>query len=289
MIPVTAEVEAVMNADAAWCADLFTFTLKSGVVLRYTSADIDVTWGGNTWLSRTVEGAPLIERGEITYEPGLTVDQLEITIHTDETMAVSGLPWPHAIRVGLLNDATVEVWRAVSLLGEPVAGIIPRFVGKVGPCNPGRMRSTITVESLLAYLSAPVPRNVYQPSCSNTVYDDACGLNRAAHETVVTVTSVSLDSTTIDISGASLTVDQYLGGFARFVGTVGGNVNQQVTIKSNSAGQIVLLYPFPASLLIGQQLALAPGCPKTTTACNGFGNIVRFRGHPHVPVPETAI
>lgn len=289
MIYVTPEVEAVMNADAAWCADIFTFTLKSGEVLRYTSADIDVTWGGETWLSRTVEGAPLIERGEITYEPGLTVDQLEITIHTDETMAVSGLPWPHAIRVGLLNDATVQVWRAVSLLGEPVAGIIPRFVGKVGPCNPGRMRSTITVESLLAYLSAPVPRNVYQPSCSNTVYDDACGLNRATHETVVTVTSVSLDSITIDISGATPTVDQYLGGFARFVGTVGGNVNQQVTVKSNSAGQIMLLYPFPAALLIGQQIALAPGCPKTDAACVAFGNRPRFRGDPHVPVPETAI
>lgn len=289
MILVTAEVEAVMNANAAWCADLFTFTLKSGVVLRYTSADIDVTWGGETWLSRTFEGAPLIERGEITYEPGLTVDQLEITIHTDETMAVSGLPWPHAIRVGLLNDAKVEVLRAVSLLGQPVAGVIPRFVGKVGPCNPGRMRSTITVESLLAYLSAPVPRNVYQPSCSNTVYDDACGLNRAARETVVTVASVSPDSTTINISGASLVASAYVGGFARFVGTVGGNVNQQVTVKDNGTGQITLLYPFPASLLIGQQIALAPGCPKTDAACIAFGNRPRFRGAPHVPVPETAI
>lgn len=289
MISVTPAVEAVMNADAAWCADLFTFTLKSGVVLRYTSADIDVTWGGQTWQSKTAEGAPLIERGEITYEPGLTVDQLEITIHTDETMGVSGLPWPHAIRVGLLNDATVEVWRAVSLLGQPVAGIIPRFVGKVGPCNPGRMRSTITVESLLAYLSAPVPRNVYQPSCSNTVYDNACGLNRAARETVVTVTSVSLDSTTINVSGAALVASVYVGGFARFVGVVGGNINQQVTVSDNTAGQITLLYPFPAALLIGQQIALAPGCPKTTAACINFSNLPRFRGHPHVPVPETAI
>lgn len=289
MIAVTPAVEAVMNSDSAWYADLFTFTLKSGVVLRYTSADVDVTWGGNTWHATLANGAPLISRGDITFEPGLTVDQLEITIQTDETMTVSGLPWPHAIRVGLLNDATVELQRAVALLGQPVAGVIPRFSGKVGPCSPGRAASTITAESLLAYLSAPVPSNVYQPSCANTVYDNACGLSRAANETTVTISSVSLDGLTVNIAGATLVASRYLGGFARFLGTVGGNVNQQVTISDNATGQITLLYPFPASLLIGQQLALAPGCAKTEAACVVFANRPRFRGHPHVPVPETSI
>lgn len=289
MIYVTPAVEAVMNSDAAWYADLFTFTLISGLVMRYTSADVDVTWDGNTWKATMADGAPLISRGEITFEPGLTVDQLEITIQTDETMTVSGLPWPHAIRVGLLNGATVEVQRAVSLLGQPVAGVIPRFVGKVGPCNPGRMSSAITVESHLAYLSAPVPRNVHQPSCLNTIYDGACTLNRAANETTVTVVSVNLDGLTVNVSGATLTASRYLGGFARFVGTVGGNVNQQVTVSDNGTGQITLLYPFPASLLIGQQIALAPGCAKSMDDCNSFGNIIHFRGHPHVPVPETAV
>lgn len=289
MISVTPEVEAVMASDSVWYADLFTFTLLSGDVLRYTSADCDVTWGGHTWLSRTFDGAPLIERGDITFETGLTVDQLDITVYTDEAMTISGLPWPHAIRVGLLNGARVELSRAVSLLGQPVAGIIPRFVGKVGPCNPGRMHSTITVESLLAYLRAPVPRNVYQPSCSNTIYDAACGINRAAHETVVTITSVSADGLTIGISGATLAAGAYVGGFARFTGSAGGNANQQVTVKSNTASTLTLLYPFPSDLVITQQLAIAPGCAKTLDACRGYSNISFFRGQPHVPVPETSL
>lgn len=289
MIVVTPEVEAVMASGNAWYADLFTFRLLSGVVLHYTSADINVVWDGNTFLSKTLDGAPLIERGEITFETGLTVDQLEITIYTDESMTISGLKWPHAIRVGLLNGAEVEVSRAVAAIGEPIAGIIPRFVGKVGPCNPGRMLSTITVESPLAYLSAPTPRNVYQPSCSNTVYDNACGLNRAARETVVTVASVSADGLTVNVTGASLADAAYVGGFARFATTNGGNVSQQVTIADNDGNEVTFLYPFPADLLIGDQLALAPGCPKTMNGCNAFGNIVRFRGDPHVPVPETAI
>lgn len=287
MISVTPEVEAVLASDAAWYADLFTITLVSGAVLRYTTADIDVKWAGETWLARTVDGAPLFERGDITFEAGLTVDQLEMTIQSDSTMTVSSLPWPQALRVGLLDGADVAVVRAVGFLGAGVAGIIPRFTGKVGPSNPGRMTSTVTVDSLLAYLRAPVPRNVYQPSCANTVYDTACGLNRAAHESTVTVTSVSADGLTIGISG-TLTASAYVAGFARFTG-LGGNVSQQVTIKDNGTGTLTLLYPFPAALVVGNTLAIAPGCAKTMAACTGYSNLPRFRGHPHVPVPETML
>lgn len=288
MISVTPEVEAVLASGSAWYADLFTFRLLSGVVLRYTTADIDVKWNGDTWLARSVDGVPLIERGDITFEAGLTVDQMELTIHSDPSLTVSGLPWPQALRAGLLDGAEVELSRAVGPLSGGVAGVIPRFTGKVGPCNPGRMSSTVTVDSLLAYLRAPVPRNVYQPSCANTIYDGACGLNRAAYETSVTVTTISADGLTVGFTGPALTASAYFGGFARFAGA-GGNVSQQVTIKDNGAASLVLLYPFPAPLLPGDQLAIAPGCAKTMAACNGYGNIIRFRGHPHVPVPETML
>lgn len=287
MIAVTPAVEAVLQSGCAWYADLFTLTLQSGLVLRYTTADIDVSWGGQTWLSRTVDGAPLIERGDITFEAGLGVDQLEINVATDPAMTVAGLAWPHALRAGLFDGAEVELVRAVGALGAGVAGVIPRFTGKVGPCNPGRLRSTITVDSLLAYLRAPVPRNVYQPSCQNTVYDAACGLDRASREVAVTVTAVAADELTLSISGGHAPA-AYLGGFARFV-SAGGNAGQQVTVWDNGADSLVLLYPFPAPLAVGDTLALAPGCPKTTAACAAFGNTPRFRGHPEVPVPETML
>lgn len=284
MIPVTPEVQAVLATGAAWYADLYTFALTSGLTLRYTTADIDVSWDGDTWLSR----GPLLSRGSLTYDTGLQVDQLEITVHTDATLTVSGLPWPHAIRAGLLDGAEVRLDRAISTLGGAVAGIVPRFTGRVGPSNPGRTVSTLTVESLLAYLRAPVPRNVYQPACANTMYDAACGLNRASNETVVTITTVSLDGHTLGITGAHL-ADAYLGGFARITASAAGNQGQQVTVKANGPNSLTLLYPFPVLPAPGDQLALAPGCAKTMAACTAYGNLPRFRGHPHVPVPETML
>ncbi len=143
------------------------------------------------------------------------------------------------------------------------------------------------VDSLLAYLRAPVPRNVYQASCANTVYDAACGLNRSARETTVTIQSVSADGLTVTIYG-NIQSGLYASGFARFLDG-GSNAGQQVTVRENTAGVMTLLYKFPGALVAGDRLALAPGCQKTRDACNGYGNIVRFRGHPHVPVPETML
>lgn len=293
LIQVTEAVQAVLNSGAAWYADLYTITLKSGDVLRITSADVNVQWDGNTWQSPTRASVPLLQRGEITCEIGLTVDQLMLTVNHTPDMLVSGMPWPMAIRVGLFDAAEFVLERAVGPIGtNEVAGIIPRFAGRVGPTDPGRTTSTITVDSHLAYLRAPVPKNVYQPSCSNTVYDGTCGLNRASRETHVTVTSVSDDGLTIGITGATLVAGKYLGGFARFTGLNSPNANQQATVWNNTTNSVTLLYPFPADLYVGHTLALAPGCTKTMTACADFdaaGWRNRFRGHPHVPVPETML
>ena len=289
MITVTTEVQAVLSSGMAWYADLYTFSLLNGTVIRVTPSDRDVTWGGNTWSSPAQSGAPLIERGDITFEAGLSVDQMQLTVYHDAIGTVSGMSWPAALRVGLFDGATVSLVRAVGAFGQPVAGVIPRFTGKVGPCTPGRMASVITVDSMLAYLRAPVPRNVYQPSCANTVYDHACGLSRAAAETTVTITAVSVDQLSITVSG-TLTASRYAGGFARFVGA-GANATQQVTVSDNDAHVLTLLYPFPADLVVGQTLAIALGCPKTMAACAAFGGEWkdRFRGHPNVPEPETML
>lgn len=293
MIQVTEAVQTVIDSGCAWYADLYKFALVSGQIIRLTSADINVTWEGETYLSKARADVPLIDRGDITFELGLTVDQFELTLSHSPSMRVAGMPWPMALRVGLFDAAEVDYVRAVGAFGSGVvAGIIPRFSGKVGPVDPGRTTSTITIDSHAADLQVPVPRNVFQASCLNTVYDATCGLNRSSREVHVTVSSVSEDGMTIGISGATLVADKYLGGFARFTGLSVSNSNQQVTVWDNTTSSITLLYPFPDSLSIGETLALAPGCTKSMEACAEFDVVHwrdRFRGQPHVPLPETVL
>lgn len=292
MIPVTSEVRAVLQSSSSWYADLYTIRLLSGEVLRITAADINIAWAGETWLSPAQAPVPIFDRGDITFEAGLSVDQLEIEIKHGHEIKVVGMSWPMAIRVGLLDGADVELVRAVGYFGSGVVvGVIPRFTGRIGPTEPGRTQSRITVDSHLAYLNAPVPGALYQPSCGKTVYGPACGLPRASRETHVTVTTVSPDGLTVGVSGAALVADKYLGGFARFTGA-GANVSQEVTVWGNASAVVTLLYAFPAQLKIGDTLALAPGCAKTAAACAALdpsGWRDRFGGHPHVPVPETML
>lgn len=290
MIQLTAPVLTVLASGIAWYADLYTFTLHTGEVIRITSSDHDISWDGQVWASPAQSGAPLIERGDITFEAGLTVDQLTLTVYSDAGSKVSGMSWPAALRVGLFDGADVILQRAIGPLGGDVVGVIPRFAGKVGPCVPGRVSSTITVDSMLAYLRAPVPRNVYQPGCANTMYDAACGLNRAAYESIVTVVSITADALTVAVTPA-MTASRYLGGFARFVGT-GANAGQQVTVSDNSESALSLLSAFPAPLSVGQTLAVAPGCSKSMAACEAHdatGWRDRYRGYPYVPEPETQL
>ncbi len=97
MISQSDAVKAVKASGSAWRAELITFVLVSGQTLRYTTADIDIAWGGNTWLSSGANKAPMIERGEINFASGIEVDQLELTVTADATMTVLGATWPPGV------------------------------------------------------------------------------------------------------------------------------------------------------------------------------------------------
>jgi uncharacterized phage protein (TIGR02218 family) len=282
MITISPELQTLLSdSPTLWWADLYSISLKNGTVLRYTAADVPVTYG-STW----VADGPQIERGDITFETGCTVSQLELTLHATESMLVSGVPLLQAVRLGLFDGADLSLHRAYSAgLGQPIVGIMPRFTGRIGACRPTRFSATMVVDSHIAYLNAPVPRNVWQPNCHNNIYDTACGLSRAAREVTVTVTSVT--GLSIGISGTH-TANAFASGFAKFSGS-GANANWQASVRENGSNTLTLMYPFPAPLQVGDSLVLAPGCAKTLAACTAFGNTPRFRGHPHVPVPETLL
>lgn len=50
-------------------------------------------------------------------------------------------------------------------------------------------------------------------------------------------------------------------------------------------GQSVQLFtPMPRPIALGDQVRLVAGCDKTPETCQArFGNIVNFRGEPHIP------
>jgi hypothetical protein len=64
-----------------WTADLFTITLVTGQVLRWTSADIPVTFGGSTW----VNTGPKLTRTKWEIKNTLDIPEMDIVLSSTGT------------------------------------------------------------------------------------------------------------------------------------------------------------------------------------------------------------
>lgn len=284
MKTATPELIAMLASSTQfWMADCYTFTLVDGTVLRYTSADFSVVFGGNTYLHT----GPLFKRGRTRCSVGLSVDSMEINVTASSDHTLAGLPFIQAVANGLLDGATVELDRAFAATpGAAVVGTVKQFVGLVSNADPKGFTAKIMVRSHLELLNVSMPRNLYQPPCGNTIYDANCGVSRAAHAAYSAIASGS----TRRVLNCGLANAAGFFDIGEVVMTSGQNTGLRRTVRSYSPGVVSLAYPLPKDVANGDTFTIYPGCDRRLTTCDTkFGNKPRFRGTPFVPVPETAL
>ncbi len=269
-------------------ADLYTFTLNGGAVLRYTGADQPVTANGYVFGC-----GPLIEDGGIKTQRGIQVDTIEITLRADARQTVNGVPWLTFLRRNGLDGALVKIERAIApdwptLLNAGPTGTYIRFSGRFSKTTDiGRSQATITASSWLELLNVNMPADVYQSSCLNTLYGAKCQVNRASFARAgVVVSSANPVNVPTNVSAPS---GYYVHGTIVF--TSGANTGISRTIKAqDGAGNLTLLPSLPAPPAAGDGFTIYPGCDLTQATClTKFNNLVRFRGQPYVPAPETSV
>lgn len=262
-------------------ADLYTFTLVGGSVLRYAGYDIPVKSGGNTFTVLP------IKRGAIREQAGINVDSLKLTVFADATHLVNTVAFLKAAATGALDGATVKVERAfMPIPGIASAGTITRFVGNVSECIVSRTQAQITVKSALELLNVQMPRNVYQPSCVHSVYDTGCALLKSSFVAAGTV-SAGATTTVIPCSLAQAAGYFDLG---TITFTSGANAGSTRSVKSYTPGSVTLARPLVAVPANGDAFNAYPGCDRKQATCSGkFSNIIHFRGEPYIPIPETAL
>lgn len=265
-----------------WLCDLYTFTMVDGTMLRYTSADIDVTTGGRTFLHT----GPLIKRSRTRVALGTSVDQLDLDISADSATLLSGLPWLQAITNGALDGAVVDLERAFSATpGGSIAGTIVLFSGRVSDTTTDSLTAKVVVRSFMELLNTPLPHNLYQPPCGNSVYDTGCGVSRAAFAAYSALASGS----TRQVLNCALGNAAGYFDIGELVFTGGQNLGVTRTVKTYVPGVVTLAYPLPKPVTVGDAFTIYPGCDKRLVTCDSkFGNKPRFRATPFVPAPETA-
>ncbi len=284
MKTASTELIALLNSATQFImADLYNITLPSGTVLRYTSADIDITHGAVVYNSR----GPLIKRGPTRVVIGLEVDTLALTVAADDTHLLHGEPFVCGATKGSLDGASVMLQRAfLTDWTAPPVGVVVLFFGRVSDVSGSRTEVKVTVKSDLELLNVKLPRNLYQASCLHTVYDAGCAVNKSALSVMGSVTGTNGTGSWLQ-SNRSESAGWFDQGVISF--QTGSNAGVQRTVKAYANGQFWFALPLPKLPQVGDNFTVFPGCDKTQGTCAAkFSNLPRFKAYPFIPIPETA-
>src|ERR1051326_2087516 len=139
-------------------ADLYTFTLQDGTVLRYTSFDQDISANGRAFSSELGW-----ERTKAKWSVGLTVDTMDVTLHATPDKVVNDVPVIESIAAGEWDGADVLVERAfMASPGDTSAGTITLFRGWIGDISEiGRIHCKMQLRSKLLLLNTGIPKALF--------------------------------------------------------------------------------------------------------------------------------
>jgi len=291
MKPASTALQNLLASRRFFAADLYTFTLISGSVLRYSSGDRDITAGGQLF---TAQG-PRIDRkdnkAKCHWKIGVEVDTLVFDVMPQATDMVNGLPFLAACVQGAFDGAELQLERAfMATYGDTSVGTVILFAGRVAEIDLGRAVATFTINSHLELLNLQLPRNLWQPGCVNSLGDPSCGVNLPSFA----VSGSAATGSSVSVIAASLAQSTSYFDQGKIAFTSGANAGLTRSVKSwvaGSPGSIALLAPFPNVPAAGDAFTIYPGCDKTLgpNGCAKFANTARFKGYPFVPTPDTAV
>ncbi len=276
---------ALLDADQFLMADLYTITTIQGDVYRYTNYDFDLTVSGQLYRA----DGPIIEREGITQNLGIEVDNLSLTIHVNDDTHFNDVSIVQAFHNGILDGARFKLQRVFMNINTPTntsAGTITLFEGSIIEPEMDRNQIQVNVASDNDVLNVKMPRNLYQPSCLNTLFDSGCGLLKTDFMVETTVESNSTNNRIL------CTLSQPQGWFTQGVVEFTTGVNRGIkrTVRLHESGALLLTLPLLEMPAVGEIIKVYPGCDKRLETCqNRFNNRSRFRGTPFVPVPETSV
>jgi uncharacterized phage protein (TIGR02218 family) len=241
----------------------YRFTLGA-TVWRYTSADEDLTIGGELWKRRPISDDGIKQTGDAT------TDALNITGPNNigpVVIYMSGAP-----------QTPIKVEVIESHVGLTVLRVI--YVGEVVQVNSNRPGSAvITCQSLSASMRRQGLRLGWSRTCDYAHYDPlTCKVSKAAFAVAAVVQSVNGFVVTMDVTGPGNGF--FTGGFAEWVHPVRGF--HAVTIESHTGAQMTM-FDDTSDMHEGMQLTLYPGCARTEAACRVFNNILNYGGCSKMP------
>ena len=247
---------------------------RDGVRLGFTDHDEALSFDGLMFAADTGLGARAVER-----RLGMAVDNSEVVGAISDAALRE-----EDIILGRFDGAEVTSW-LVNWQAPEMRKII--FRGTIGEIHREDGAFRAELRSLAAALDKSIVRTV-QPLCGARLGDERCGVDlgqdsRRVAAQIGAVRGAEVDVLTDATAGA--------GAFTRGLMVVGNGRCAGVTAgisldRRDGDGRrtLVLETAMPVEPEPGDQVTLVVGCDGTEDTCAGkFGNLLNFRGFPHVP------
>ena len=286
MRAASAALITLLSTGQYFIGDLFTITLKSGSILRWTNFDQSLTYSSNTWTTSTDNSTqPLISRGEIRNARGTEVGTCDVTLSGGQSSTISGTRLGLFANNGGFDGAQIKIERVFqATAGDTSAGALLLFQGLVASVDPGATTVVLHCKDIMEYLSITMPRNLWQPGCNNQFCDAGCGLSLA---TLTQAETVQGGSTVTSIVGSVVKADNYFQ-YGTITFLTGANAGFTTPVRSYAGGIFIPSLTLPNVPSTGDTFSAIPGCARTFAACTAWSNTANFNGFPFVPPPETA-
>lgn len=240
--------------------ELYEFSFEGGL-MRYTSADRDVTFNSVLWKQHQVDRTKIDESGDISKA------NLTLTAEADFEAAALFDPYPPDSVVGLV------VYRVqwTPQLSEAI------WLGRVLSAGWPKNQSELHCESIFTLMTQPGLRRIYSKNCPHLLYGARCKASEAAFQEVATVSS------TAGRAIVSADFDAFPDGFfagGKVVYEKSPGVFARRGIKQHTGDTIIVSHPIP-SLTPGASVTILPGCVHTVPTCvSKFSNLVNYGGMP---------
>jgi hypothetical protein len=286
-----------------YIAELYTFTLTGGLVLRYTTADRDVNVGGTIWEAGTVRWQDPNNRALGHWKIGLDPDQWQVLAVPRDKDPHTGTLWPDMVGSqpflaaafgGAFSGADIEVDYAF-FAAPPAAGAtswapvgtIQWFRGEVGPIDVGRSAAVFTFNDYRVLLTTQMPRHLFGATCRFALYSPPCGVVEASFGVGGAVADGSRPGVIVASAGVFPSISGLTFDLGQCVMTSGANdgFSRMIRLWDGGSG-FYLSAPFYWPVNAGDSFTVYPGCDLTQATCALFAG--NFGGQPFIPAPETA-
>lgn len=267
-----------LAADCTTICRLCTITRKDSTVIRITDHDVDVVYGGDTFVS----------------DVGFTSSSVLSAVRSGlqgVTLTLAAQDDSGRVSLGDINGGAYDEAQCQLIIVDytnPDDGHMFLFGGEVRSVEvDNEQRLQIEIAGLLT-ADRDIEIEYYSSTCRADLGDSRCTFDIDSLKETYTVTAVN-SRASFETSELNQDDEFWTLGVLHWLTGNNAGIAMEVRKSTKSDKSLQTWLPSPFSVQVGDTGEVWPGCDKSLSTCRDtYDNAVNFRGEPYLGADETS-